>query len=323
MATGDDKTQSTGPSIADGSMAYMPKPDGDEQPEGEDEIRLDHNKKEETKTMADIAEELGGDKITNTPQADGVKVAVNGKSKKTQAKKSEPAKSEPVPEVIEPDVIDDGNIPPALEAERQRGDKGGGKGFLIFLMIIALLAAGIFGYLWWTEKQQVADLQTEVSKLTEANKGLSGDTSSSAVSAGTTRTIPELGLTYAFGDDVATVTYRFRETTDANKQAHKVITFSSTKVVEAERKVSSTAPKCTAEFSPLGALTSYSAGDTYKGGKIEDVEVDDETVLKLGDSYYVYEAGQSACSADASVQEVVTAEKAAVQAFVKSLKEQQ
>ena len=81
MATGDDKTQSTGPSIADGSMAYMPKPDGDEQPEGEDEIRLDHNKKEETKTMADIAEELGGDKITNTPQADGVKVAVNGKSK--------------------------------------------------------------------------------------------------------------------------------------------------------------------------------------------------------------------------------------------------
>ncbi|MDQ5943945.1 MAG: hypothetical protein QG658_11 [Patescibacteria group bacterium] len=322
MATPDDKIKPTGPSIADGSMAYMPKPEGAEATEGEDEIRLDHNKKEETQTMADIAEELGGDKITNTPQADGVKVAVNDKPKKADIKKPTKPEPEVTPEIIEPEVIDDGNIPPAYEAERSHESKGGGKGFLVFLLIVALVAAGIFGYLWWTEKQQVATLQSEVDKLTEANKGLSGETTT-AVATSDTRTIPELGLSYAFGDDVAAVTYRFRETTDANKQAHKVITFSSTKVVEAERKVSNTAPKCTAEFGPLGSLTSYATGDTYKGGKIEDVEVDNETVLKLGDTYFVYEAAQSACSSDATVQEVVTAEKTAVQAFVKSLKEQQ
>lgn len=322
MATPDDKTKSAGPSIADGSMAYMPKPEGTETPEGEDEIRLDHNKKEETKTMADIAEELGSDKITNTPQADEVKVAVNNKAKKADVKKPAKPTPEVTPEIIEPEVMDDGNIPPALEAERERGGKGGGKGFLVFLMIVALLAAGIFGYLWWTESQQVAKLQTEVDKLTEANKGLSGE-STATTTTSNIRTVPELGLTYAFTDEVAGVTYRFRETTDANKQAHKVITFSSTKVVEAERKVSNSAPKCTAEFAPLGSLTSYATGDAYKGGKIEDVEVDNETVLKLGDTYYVYEAAQSACSADATVQEVVIAEKAAVQAFVKSLKEQQ
>lgn len=321
MATLDGKSKSNSPSIADGSMAYMPKPDIDEKLEGEDEIRLDNNKKEETKTMADIAEELGGDKITNTPQADTVQVEVDDKPKKAAAKKD----AKPAPEVIEPEVIDDGNIPPALVAERSQGEKGGGKGFLIFLFILALVAAGIFGYLWWSEKQHVAKLQSDVDKLTEANKGLSGDSSktSPATTATSTRLIPELGLTYAFGDDVKTVTYRFRETTDSNKQVHKVITFSTTKVVEAERKVSNSAPKCTAEFSPLGALTSYTAGSTYKGGKIEEAKVDNESVFKFGDTYYVYEAGQSACSADASVQEAVTAEKTAVQAFVKSLKEQE
>lgn len=313
-----DKSKANGPSIADGSMAYMPKPD-DDKPEGEDEIRLDHNKKEESKTMADIAEELGADKITNTPQADAVKVGVNNRQRKVAPK----ASAKPEPEVITPEVMDGGNIPPALEAERSEGGKGGGKGILVFLLVMALIATGIFGYLWWTQKQQVATLQTEVNKLTEANKGLSGESTSTATSATSdTRLVPELGLAYAFGDNVKTVTYRFRETNDANKQVHQVITFSSTKVVEAERKVSNTAPKCTAEFSPLGALTSYKAGDVYKDGKIDDVEVDGESVLKLGDTFYVYEPSQSACSADSTVQSVVTAEKPAVQEFVKSLKEQ-
>lgn len=313
-----DKSKVSGPSIADSSMAYMPKPDNG-QPEGEDEIRLDHNKKEETKTMADIAEELGGDKITNTPQADTVKVGVNGKVAEAAAKKA----TAPADHGIEPQIIDDGNIPPSIEAEHIENGKSGGKGFLIFLLVLALLATGIFGYLWWSERQQISALQSEVNKLTEANKGLSNNTATTTVESDRdTRLIPELGLVYAFNDGVEAVTYRFRETSDSNKQVHQVITFSSTKIVEAERKVSNAAPKCTAEFSPLGMLTSYKSGDTYRDGKIDDAKVDGETVLKLGDMYYVYESSQSVCSTEASVQATVTAEKPAIQAFVKSLKEQ-
>lgn len=329
MATLDDNSKKSGPSIADGSMAYMPKPDGTDDADNANEISLGNNKKEETKTMADIAEELEGDKSSSK-----VKVEVDKKAdSKDQAKTNTKPKPDDIitdepteVEVLEPEepiVTGGGNIPPALDEERRRGG-GGGKGFLIFLVLVALVAAGIFGYLWWTKSQELTKLKSE-HESTSSQTEKSDISETTATTSSDIRLIPELGLTYDFTDDVASVTYRYRETIDTTpeKKDHKVITFSSTKLVEAERKISTSAPKCTAEFSPLGALTSYAEGDTYKSGKIEDQEVDNETVLKIGDTYYIYEASQAACSADAGVQAIATEEKTAVQTLIKSLKAQE
>lgn len=317
MATHDSKSNSSSPSIADSSMAYMPKPDGDEVSEKADELLLDNNKKEETKTMADIAEELGGDKITNTPQVDPKIIKPHDTPEETEhlVVKADPRK-------VASRTGGDGAPPPSRLEPKEEDNGGGGKKILIVLLVLSLVIAGALGYLWWSQKQQITALQQATQKQAEENKEPSDDKSTSVSSDSKTRTIPELGLTYAFVDDVSSITYRYRETIDANKQPHKVITFSSTKVVEAERKVSNSAPKCTAEFSPLGALTSYATGDTYKDGKIEDVKVDGESVVKIGDTYYVYEASQSVCSADTSVMQAITTEKSAMPTFIKSLKEQ-
>jgi hypothetical protein len=190
--------------------------------------------------------------------------------------------------------------------------------------LVALVAAGIFGYLWWTKSQELTKLKSE-HESTSSQTEKSDTSETTTTTSSDMRLIPELGLTYDFTDDVASVTYRYRETIDTTpeKKDHKVISFSSTKLVEAERKISTSAPKCTAEFSPLGALTSYAEGDTYKSGKIEDQEIDNETVLKIGDSYYIYEASQAACSADAGVQAIAAEEKTAVQTLIKSLKAQE
>lgn len=303
------------PDIADASMAYMPKPDG-KAAEGADEIQL-NNKTEEKKSMADIAEELGKDKVTSTPAPKAVPVAVNGKPREVKKAAPEPAKQAHVPEPAGGGDMGGSDELPAMKSKPDK-QPGGKKGLLVALLLIALVAAGVFGYLWYQERTNVAKLESDLAK--------SGGTQSSATPSPSTaatsdlRTIPELGLTYAFTTNTEAITYRYRELVDADKKVHGVITLSSTKVITAERKVSNSTPKCTAEFGPLGSVTSYQAGESYKGKTIETQAEGNAAIVKAGDTYYVFENAQAACSTDKTVQDAVLAEKENVQTFLKSLK---
>lgn len=307
--------------LANGSLAYMPKADSAEKT---DEIKLD-SKKEESKTMADIAEQLGKeDKATEKIPVKAAAPAVAKEPKAPKLTKDEE------PEILTPQVIDgsgDDEIPPLNHSGRASGEKsGGGKGVLVALLVIALVAAGAFAYLWYSGKANADELAAKNKTLTDSNealtqqiKTLKGDSSSGTTV--TIRLIPELGVTYTLTDATKGVTYRYREITDTEKKVHKVVTFSSTDLVAAEVKVSNAAPKCTAEFGPLGTLTAYATGDTYKGAKVETQEANGTTIFKVGDTYYIYDAAQATCSADKTVQAVVTTDKTAVTDLLKSLKE--
>lgn len=308
------------PDVASGSLAYMPKPDSSETT---DEIKL-NSKKEESKTMADIADELKKD--------DDKAAQIPVKASAPVAKEPKPPKltKDEEPEVLTPEVIDSGDdeMPPLNTARPSAGGNGsgGGKGLLIALLVIALIAAGAFAYLWWSGKANADDLAQKNAQLTASNqaldkqvKELSGG--STGTGTATIRLMPELGVTYSLTDTTKNITYRYRETTDAEKKVHKVITFSSANLVAAEVKASNAAPKCTAEFAPLGTLTSYATGETYKGAKIDTQEPNDTTIFKVGDTYYVYDAAQSSCSADKTVQQVAATDKPAVTELLKTLKE--
>lgn len=314
------------PDIADASMAYMPKPSG--MSEGVDEIKL-NNKAEETKSMADIAEELGKDKITapTSAAAAGVAVPVNGKPR--EVKKSAPAKGTdkiekpsishvaPMDELASGDELMSGSdLAPIVPNNKSKSKSAKGKAFFMILALIGLASAGALGYLWYQERQQVNNLQSQVAQSTQGKTS----PSPSVAPISNLRTIPELGLMYPLGAETETITYRYRQTIDTDKKVHDVITLSSTKVVIAEREVSNAAPKCTAEFGPLGSIASYLAGEKYKGAAIETQAEGSKTIVKLGEKYYVFETAQAACSSDKAVQAVVAAEKTNVDSFFASLK---
>lgn len=299
------------------SLAYMPRGDGtadDDKPE----ISMDKfDRDEEKKTMADIATEL-----SNDDDKKAVKIGVNGKEK------SKP-KSSPKSEGLVPEEL------PALDAEpelteaeldsmhgavdRPSAATGGkAKGLLVAGLIVSLIASGVFGWLWWTARSEQADLAEKVAKLEGT-----APASSPAATATTTdlRLISELKLNYKLDDASTKLTYRFREVVDAEKKVHRVLTFSSVDVITAERLVSNASPKCTAEFAPLGSVTEYTTGETYKAAKIETQTVDQQTIFQVGDMYYVYEASQAACSADKTVQAAVSSSRPSVTDLLKTLTE--
>ncbi|MBP9827409.1 hypothetical protein KBC99_02955, partial [Candidatus Saccharibacteria bacterium] len=200
---------------------------------------------------------------------------------------------------------------------------------LAALLLITLIGAGVLGWLWWSGRAQVSSLNKKVSDLESSNasldKQLKAATGSSTVtessdSVSDTRTITELGLTYDVTDTTRLITYRYRELIDAQSKIHSVLSLSSTAVIAAERKVNTTgAPKCTAEFAPLGILTSYKTGDLYKGARVETLTADKEKTFKIGENYYIYEAAQAACSTNAEVVTAVNSGKAAVATMLRSL----
>ncbi len=303
------------------SLAYMPSADSDDTPE----ITMDFDRDSEKKTMADIASELAED---DTKTA-AVKVGVNGKATKepkgAKLAKAPVSKKEAADSL--PDFPSDDEMPDMSQSEPPRDSApptrgGGGKRGLLIVLVFALVAAAVFGWLWLSGKAKQDELTAKVSQL-ESSSSHTSTTPAPSSSSSDTRLITELSLTYKLTDASLPLTYRYRETTDAEKKAHKVITFSTTDIVEAERAVSNSAPKCTAEFAPLGTFTSYATGDIYKGGKIEAQIPDNQTIFKIGDSYYVFETSQAPCSADKTVQAKITDGKTNIAATLKTLTEAQ
>lgn len=311
---------------AGGSLAYMPGAEGDDKAD-KPSISIEKGERDDDqKTMADIATEL-----SQEDDKKAVKIGVNGKAKPKKVSQEEALDAFPE-EVGTPEELPELDKEPELshddiesmktvmeEPEVQRAARTKGRKLLVFLLLILLVASGVFGWLWWTARSDQADLNAKITELEAAAKG----TTQTATTTGTSavRSIPELSLTYKLDDATNKLTYRYRESVDADKKVHRVLTFSSTDIISAERAISNAAPKCTAEFSPLGLVSEYVTGDTYKGTKIETQKVDDTSLFKVGDNYYVYETPQTACSADKTVQAAVTTAKSNLAEMLKTLAE--
>lgn len=332
----NDKTSGT-PDAASASMAYMPGSRAADA-EADNELRID--KKAEKKTMADIASELGAQEATSTSA--GVKVAV-GEATATSAKKVAKAEATPPPAPepeLESEPISNSAEPSRHGAHDKptpskspRGQKPG-RGRRVFIALIVLLllgASGVLGYLWWQGRDRAASLQGELDAAEASQKSLQSqldaasrtedDTAEAAIPAGSTRTIPELGLSYGLTITTKKVSYAYSEVNDDAGVVHSVLSFSSTDLVAAERKVAKTGtePACLAANAPLGKLTSYKAGDTVSGGKASALKVDSKTNFKLGETYYVFTAAQGTCSSNSTVQSAQTAAKAYVAELLASL----
>lgn len=350
------KSETTNSSIDVGaaSMAYMPGANGKSEAEAsESELSID--KKSEKHTMADIAAELEAEDKAATA---AVKVPIGGKPVPVAAtsEKSKPVK---VAEKVEPkdtpllihgmtkntsdDAFDDEltaneDDHKVIEAESHtaRSDTAGrgGKARLVLglLLVLAVIGAGAFGWLWYQGQTKVTDLQSQVSDLKtaksslqdrlDANASATPSPAAAATTATGTRTIPEIGLSYKLSDATKKVTYEYSETTGSDKSVHSVLKFSSTDLVGAERKVVTDASKytCLANNGPLGSITSFKATDTLSSGaKASTLKIDSETNFKIGETYYVYAPSQSTCSTDKTVQASQTAGKALVVELVKSL----
>lgn len=313
------------PDVASGSLAYMPKPDSSE---STDEIKL-NSKKEESKTMADIADELkkDDDKVAQIPVKASAPVAKEPKPPKLTKDEE--------PEVLTPEVIDGGDdeMPP-LNTARPSADgsgSGGGKGVLIALLVIALIAAGAFAYLWWSGKAKADDLAQKNAQLTASNqaldkqvKELSGG--STATGTATIRLIPELGVTYSLTDTTKRLTYDYRQIVDSAKKTHNMLQFSSSDLIIAEVKANPAGkPACTADKGPLGYITEYTATDTVpktsKTFKDLTPEESGDGIVKVGDVYYMTESVQATCSTSKEVIAIQTNDRKYVIELLNSLKE--
>lgn len=325
------------------SMAYMPGVNGtSEAQESENDLTIDPAS--EKQTMADIANELAAE-----DEKAGVKIPIGGKAvpvtaAKASAKatpKTAPKPSRPAPKAA-PLEIKDSTIPRPLpegstalpvsntQSTPAKNKGGGGKVILALFLVLALVGAGVLGWLWWSQKSSVTTLEDKITGLESDKKRLTGeletaqsseDTTPSPVSDSSVRTIPELALTYKLTDATKKVTYSYSEITTSSV-AHSVLLFSSTDLIAAERKVVTDPTKylCTSGDGPLGALTSYKAADTVPtGGKASALAVDGKSTFKLGETYYIFTPAQSTCSTDKTVQASQTAGKALVTELLSTL----
>jgi flagellar basal body-associated protein FliL len=330
------------------SMAYMPTPDGQS-----DDKELKIDKSAEKHTMADIAAELEAE-----DQAAAIKVPVGGKpvavaSTKAAPKAAAKPKADPKPTEADLDdmplVVHDGTAPTEFDNELDDMDEsevhtdtvskpaksGGGKKVLVGLVLVSLVAAVVFGYLWWNQKSTVASLNDKVSNLESSQTTLKKELEDAAASTpvttdeatptpvvtGSTRSIPEVALTYKLTDNTKKVTYSYSEST-ADGTVHSVLRFSSTELIGAERKVVSDPSKytCNADSAPLGRLTSYRATDTVpQGGKASALKVDGKMIFKFGETYFIFTTSQSTCSADKTVQASQTAGNNLMPEFLSTL----
>lgn len=317
------------------SMAYMPGVSGKTEAEAsESELTID--KKAEKRTMADIASELEAE-----DKAAAVKVPVGGKPVVVKAapaaKKAE--KVEP------PFVINDSTTPHDIEAELDdmpeehkspsnvKPRRKIGRVMVVLTLIIVLAGAGTLGWLWYRSLALVSELKTQVSTLETSERDLRSQLDSAAavsdvevsptpIPAGTTRTIPEVALTYKLTDTTKKVTYSYSELTDSAGSVHSLIRFNSTDLIGAERKVVTDPTKytCMTDDAPLGTLQSYKATDTVpSGGKASALKPDGKTTFKLGETYFIYTSQQSACSTDKTVQAAQTAGKVLVTELLSTL----
>lgn len=334
------------------SMAYMPgaggKADGDDSA-----TKLKIDKSAEKHTMADIAAELEAE-----DKSAAVKVPVGGKPVAVAATKAAPKAAKPKadPKPTEDDlddmplIVHDGTAPTEFDNELDDMDEpevqtdtvpkpaksGGGKKILVGLLLISLIGVGVFGYLWWSQKSTVASLNDKIGNLESSQTTLkkeledaasstlatTDETTPTPVVAGTTRSIPELALTYKLTDNTKKVTYSYSESTGGGT-VHSVLHFSSTDLIAAERKVVSDPSKylCNSDNAPLGSLISYKATDTVPviGGKASALKPDGKTIFKLGETYYIYSFAQVTCSPDKTVQAPQTAGKALVTELLSTL----
>ena len=317
------------PDASQGSMAYMPQPDGAV------EVPMNIGKKsskEEKATMANLANKLAAEDAEANPKP--VKIGVNGKATKPTPDEPKKVSKDEIKSTPEP-IVQDVKLPPnshndaapsSSHIEKVSNDvpRSGGKKMLVGLLFLSLIATGVLGYFFWQSQSYNTDLKVKL-KDAEAKQTNSSSTSTAtpapltSTSSTGKRLIPELGLSLSQSEATDKITYRYRESVDTDKKIHSVLTLSSTGVISAERAVSNLAPKCTAEFAPLGTLTSYQKGDTYKTAKIETQKVDQFSIFQIGEKYYVLDAAQTACSTDKSVVAAIAADKPTVTTFIKAL----
>jgi len=346
-----DQELAAKPDIAAGSLAYMPKPAG-QKSEGDNDFKID--KATEKKTLADIAPDLGSKpelKPSKSTKADGITVMVNGQPKKDAEAELQTDKKEH----MEPDDRGSGDdtsnaksksadsVMPVKAALHETNDKAPAKPNVmrrsskgpVILVVILLIVAGVFGYLWWSGNVKVADLTKQVkdlvvtkdklnSQLQDASSNPSPTTPASSGATSGIRSIPELGLTYGLTDNTKKVTYSYAESSDSAGVVHSQLLFSSTTLVAAERKVVKDGKSlCLAGEAPLGSLVSYKGTETVPSGigtgKFSDLKVDNKVSFKIGETYYLYVAPQASCSTDKTVQAVQTSDRVFVTELLASL----
>ncbi len=342
MDEAKEKSQGSAPDLSSSSMAYMPK--SKSAPEEDNELRID--KKAEKKTLADLPDQLEADTDT---ASDGIKVMVNGKPKAEVPVKSKPepdAKPAAVSETethhahvaptqLHPDEAK-AMVQPKVTAEHEPKSKSG-KGAMMLAGLLLIVAIGV-GYMYYAARAQVTKLNNELQQANSDKDALkaqvstapSEEASALAVSGDTSdkRSIPEIGLYYKLTSSSSRVTYAYSENQDGAGAAHSVVSFSSTSLIAAERKVlkAGAAATCAANAGPLGSLTSYKGAESVEGvvsgakGKFSDLKVDNKTTFKLGETYYVFASPQQQnCSTNSDVAKVQATDRTLISELLTTL----
>ena len=179
--------------------------------------------------------------------------------------------------------------------------KSGGKGWMIFaiILILLLIAVGAYGYSRIkslnsslnAQQAQTADAQNQLSTLQNANNTLK---------------ITEFGIQMPKPTDAKEAFYKILK----NSEGTEFAAFSSP-ALQAFAAQNPQSPvvnnQCGLNSSPLGTITKNKAGTLIKGVKVEDVKDSDLLVVKKQDVfYYTYVSPIAFCSTVKSVQELQT-----------------
>lgn len=323
------------PDLSSSSMTYMPKSKG--APAEDNDFAID--KKSEKKTVADLPDKLGA---AEAEKQEGIKVMVNGKPKQTPSPKPQPKHDDGSLAVrashVAPvtDSLHAGGSmahPEDIPNHSAKARGGSNKGLIIVIVLLLLASLGL-GYIAYASNVRVTKLNADLKQANADKEALQTKDTTTDESPMTPaivgdsvgkRSIPEVGLTYKLTSNTNKVTYAYSEVQESGGTVRSVLSFSTTTLIAAERKVlkNGAAPACLASDKALGSITSYKSTDTVPSGmgsgKFSDFKVDDKTSFKLGETYYVYSAPQATCSSDKTVQSVETSDKAIVSELLTSL----
>ena len=184
-------------------------------------------------------------------------------------------------------------------------NKQSGFGIAIIIIIVVVVLA-ILGYAGYRVYNSQTSKPTGTSNTTTSNNQTNGNTQSSNTQTNNTQNtatyldIKELGIKIKLSDGIKDAAYSYSAPTSQTYATFGGSAYFSTQTLIDEDAA------CVSSKGPLGAIVKI-AGNTDGFGNV--LTADNNTVFKLGNNYYRYEAPQAPCSNNNSVNSLASDQK--------------
>jgi hypothetical protein len=187
-------------------------------------------------------------------------------------------------------------------------------GFGVIPIVLIVAAVAILGYvgyrIYTTQTSKPAANSSVANNQTSPTNTTPSPTTSTQPQADTYLDIKELGIKIKLSDSIKDAVYSYSAPTSQTYATFGGSAYLSTQTLTSKDTT------CAASKDPLGAIVKITGNTDGLGNSLT---ADNNTVFKLGDSYYRYENPQSPCSDNSDANALATQQKAAFREAFKTV----